>query len=300
MDNSKKDIIIGTRGSELALKQAEIVRVKLIAIDKNLEVEIKIIKTEGDINQAPIPLDVVGKGWFTKEIETALLKKEIDIAVHSLKDLPEDLPKGLMLGAYPEREDPRDCLVSKNNVKLRDLSKGAIVGTDSLRRKVQVLAIRGDLIVKSIRGNVPTRVKKMDEGQFDAVILAVAGLKRLNLEDRIAEYFEPNVLTPAPGQGILAVEIRKDDEEIRRIVGIINDDLVGKSATIEREFSAMVGGGCKAPVGAYASCTEKECRLIVMVAEDENSKIIKKSIIFPIKDYRAQLKRLILGLKEKL
>lgn len=295
---AKSKITIGTRGSDLALKQSEIVKEKILALVKNLEVEIKIIKTEGDVNQSPIPLDVVGKGWFTKEIENELLKKEIDIAVHSLKDLPEKLPKGLCLKAYSEREDPRDCLVSKDNLKLKDLPKGARVGTDSLRRKVQVLAMRPNLDVKSIRGNVPTRIKKMDEGQFDAVILAVAGLKRLGLEERIAQYFDIDEITPAPGQGILAVEVRENDRGVGEIVSGINQKQVERAAEIERKFSSIIGGGCKAPVGAYAVCDGDDCRLSVMVAKDGNSPIFRKNISFSYRDAKPKLKKLALELKE--
>lgn len=267
-------IIIGTRGSDLALIQSEIVRKKILALDPKLTVEFKVIKTEGDVNTSPIPLDTVGKGWFTKEIEAELLDGTIHLAVHSLKDLPETLPVGLRIGAFPGREDARDVLVSRGNVQLKDLPRGARVGTDSTRRRVQVLAMRSDLIVTSMRGNVPTRVKKVDENQYDAAILAAAGLKRLGLEKRIAQYFSIDEITPAPGQGILAVEVKDNFDLLEKL----NDHTTQVAAGAERAFSKVVGGGCKEPVGAYAEIKGEDIILHGMIAPEDGSKIVRDSI----------------------
>jgi len=275
-------MIIGTRGSELARKQSEIVSKKLREKNPDISIDIKIIKTEGDVNMAPIPSDVMGKGWFTKEIEKELLAGTIDIAVHSLKDLPEELPPGLSIGAYPEREDARDVLVSKNSIHFKDLKSGAVIGTDSPRRTVQLKAMRSDIGVKSIRGNVPTRIEKMDKGEYDAVVLAAAGLNRLQLEHRITEYFDGDVMTPAPGQGILAVEYRTNDEKTGKIVASIMDTTAEHAARAERAFSSKIGGGCKQPVGAYMTIEGDTFTLKAVIAFEDSSKVIRDSVSGPI------------------
>jgi hydroxymethylbilane synthase len=276
--NERKTIIIGTRGSQLAMKQSQAVCDKLKAFDPELQIEIKIIKTEGDVNQSPIPSDVMGKGWFTKEIEKELLNGTIDLAVHSLKDLPEKLPEGLDIGAYPEREDPRDAFVSKEGLSLAQLPKGAIIGTDSPRRRVQILAIRPDVEVKSIRGNVPTRLEKMESQGYDAVVLAAAGLKRLGLENRITHYFDPDEMTSAPGQGILAVEFKIGNSLAESLAAAITDTDAERAARIERTFSREVGGGCKQPVGAYVECEGNNFTLRAVVAHEDGSHIVRDSI----------------------
>ena len=216
-------IIIGTRGSDLALAQTDIVKKLVTSLDPSITVEIKVIKTEGDKNMAPIPTDVVGKGWFTKEIEKALLTREIDLAEHSLKDLGEVLPEGLIISAIPARGDVRDVLVSKNNIQVKDLPEGAIIGTDSARRKVLLLQMRSDLQVESVRGNVNTRLRKLQEEDYDALVLAAAGLQRLGMEDIITEYFDPFEFIPAPGQGAIAIQTRSSDTELNRLLVKIND-----------------------------------------------------------------------------
>lgn len=277
----KSPLIVGTRGSDLALKQADITTHALLRAEPTLTVEIKIIKTEGDTNQSPIPLDVVGKGWFTKEIEQALLEGSVDIAAHSLKDLPELLPPGLHIGAYLEREDARDVLVSKNNSALDALPQGAVVGTDSLRRKVQLLALRSDLAVVSIRGNVPTRVQKLVSGDYDALVLAAAGLKRLGMEDTITQYFEVSDMTPAPGQGTLALEVRKDDTALATLLAAIQDADAAHASTIERSFSRAMGGGCKSPTGAYAFREGDQWVIIGMQADFEHT-IVREEMRAPL------------------
>jgi len=245
-------IIIGTRGSALALKQTELIRNALLAVDASLHIETKIIVTQGDTDGRPIPKDEVGKGWFSKEIERSLQAGEIDLAVHSLKDLPEQLAEGLVIGAIPERADPRDVLVLRNHRSFAELPAGSVIGTDSIRRKVQLLALRPDIVVESIRGNVPTRLEKMKNGNYDGLMLAAAGLHRLGLQKEITQYFDHEMSTPSPGQGALAVEIKADNETLAALVAKIDHPMTAREVRAERSFSHTIGGGCKKPVGAYA------------------------------------------------
>lgn len=221
----QKKIIIGTRGSQLSLIQTNLIKDLLQPLVQERIIEIKTITTAGDKNMKPIPLDTIGKGWFTKEIDKQLLAGHVDLAVHSLKDLLDVLTPGLTIAGIPEREDPREALVSRNNKKLRELKKGAIIGTDSLRRKIQILKLRPDLIVRSVRGNVNKRLEKLDAGEYDALMLAVAGLKRLGLEKRITEYFDPKTFVPSPGQGALAVVTKKSKRTITTIVSKLNHEI---------------------------------------------------------------------------
>jgi hydroxymethylbilane synthase len=277
---SQKTLIIGTRGSALALVQADIVVRALKAADPSCNTEVRVITTRGDVNQNPIPLDTIGKGWFTGEIEQALMEGEIDMAVHSLKDMGEDMPPGLSILAYLPREDARDALITKRGEALEDLPQGAIVGTDSARRQAQMLALRPDLRMESLRGNVPTRLEKLSSQNYDAVILAAAGLKRLGLEARITRYFEPDEMTPAPGQGILALQAREDNATLARLLSLINDPAAARAAHIERSFSKVMGGGCKSPTGAYAWRDGEVCRLIGMTLDTEE-KILREEIEAP-------------------
>lgn len=275
----KRTLVIGTRGSDLALIQADIVRRALLGTEPSLKIDIKIIKTHGDENQEPIPLDTVGKGWFTQEIESALLKKEIDLAVHSLKDMAEDRTSGLTIGAYLPREDARDVLITINGGSLEEIKEGATVGTDSVRRQIQMRALRPDLRPVSLRGSVPTRLLKLVAGECDAIILAAAGLKRLGLEDRITRYFEPDEMTPAPGQGILAVEVRQANA-LENILASINNNEAAQAAHIERSFSRILGGGCKAPTGAYAFQKGSIWRLLGMTV-DTHMNIMREEVHEP-------------------
>lgn len=274
-------ITIGTRGSDLALIQTEIVKNNLLAIDPTLEINVSIIKTKGDKNMSPIPLDTVGKGWFTKEIEKALLDKTIDLAVHSLKDMPEELPNGLAITAITKREDPRDVLVSRDKHTLADLPSGAIIGTDSSRRRLQVLHLRSDLHVASVRGNVNTRLNKLNEGNYDALVLAAAGLKRLGKDNVITQYFDPTAFIPAPGQGALAIETRKSDSILTAFLSNIIDKPTEIATNAERAFAAATGGGCKLPVGAYAVCNGDTCKLYGMLASLDGSQYIVDAIEGP-------------------
>ena len=275
-------ITIGTRGSALALKQADITAKAIRAIDPSVEIHVRVIETHGDVNQNPIPLDTIGKSWFTKEIEGALLDGEIDLAVHSLKDMAEDMPEGLCIGAYLQREDARDALITKRGETLDRLRRGAVIGTDSARRQIQMKALRPDVVMQSLRGNVPKRLEKLATEAYDAVILASAGLKRLGLEEKITRYFTIEEMTPAPGQGTLAVQARTVDHALDELLTRINDADAAHISRIERSFSATVGGGCKSPTGAYAVRDGDECIFTGMIVA-EDGRIIRDTIRSPWK-----------------
>ena len=258
-------LVIASRGSQLALWQARWVAAQLSAAGH--ECRIEIIKTTGD-KITGVPLAKVGtKGLFTKEIEEALLDGRADLAVHSLKDLPTELPEGLVLAAVPEREDPRDAVVGK---KLADLPPGAKVGTSSLRRAAQLLKLRPDLQVESIRGNLDTRLRKLDEGQYDAILLAAAGLKRLGWGDRIAEILEPEQMCPAVGQGALAIETRAGFEA----VAMLDHADTHTAVMAERGVLRALGGGCQVPIGAYATVFNGRVRLLAIVAAPDGSRMV--------------------------
>jgi len=241
---------IGTRGSSLALAQSERVRASLPGSPRDHR--LVVIKTTGDLNPTAALARIGGKGVFTKEIEEALLRSEIDIAVHSLKDLPTDERPGLRLGALLRREDPRDAFVSRDGSTFEKLRSGATVGTSSLRRRSQVLASRPDLRVEDLRGNVPTRLARVQEGTLDSIIVAVAGLIRLRLLDRATQVLEESVMLPAPGQGILAIQIRAGDAATAAAVASMNDAQAAAEAAAERALLEGLGGGCLVPVGARA------------------------------------------------
>ena len=243
---------IGTRSSRLALIQTELIVVELKKRAPELEIEVKTIATKGDTDHSPIPLDTIGKAWFTSEIEEALSRRDIDLAVHSLKDVMPEIPKGLATFPVLTREDPRDVLVSKKSVHLAQLHRGAIIGTDSLRRKALLLQQRPDVNIKSIRGNVETRVQKLRDEDYDGIVIAAAGLKRLGLIDVATEFFDPTTFVPAIGQGVLAAEIRKDERELEALLVSIQDENTCIANDAEQAFSREVGGGCKLPIGCYA------------------------------------------------
>ncbi|HSW97665.1 MAG TPA: hydroxymethylbilane synthase [Candidatus Saccharimonadales bacterium] len=271
-------IIIGTRGSQLSIAQTNIIKDKLLELHPQLEIELNLITTKGDVNMTPIPLDTVGKGWFTKEIDKALLQGEIDVAVHSLKDLPEILPKGLLLAATPEREDARDVLVSRKNLSLDKLPTGAIIGTDSIRRKIQILHKRPDLIVKSVRGNVNTRLAKLESGEYDALILAAAGLIRLGFENKITEYFSVDDVVPSPGQGTLAIVVKETNDKLISFIKKINYSTTVMATEAERAFSKELGGGCKTPTGAYAECKNDRITIYGMLGSLDGKNITKQKL----------------------
>lgn len=272
-----RTLTIGTRGSELALIQAGIASTALKQLHPELSINICVIQTQGDVNHNPIPLDTIGKGWFTGEIEQALLRHDIDLAVHSLKDMADEMTTELHIGAYLEREDARDVLVTKNGESLEELKSGAVIGTDSARRQVQILELCPDLRVQSMRGNITTRLEKLARGEYDAAILAAAGLKRLGLTERIMRYFEPHEITPAPGQGVLALQSRTGDYELNALLTKLNNPDAAQAAMIERSFSRATGGGCKSPTGAYAARHGDECVLTVMIVSDDGTLVRKTS-----------------------
>lgn len=270
-------LIIGSRGSRLALWQAEQAKARLLDLNPDLQIQIEVIKTTGDVK--PDPLSVIGgKGVFTKELEEALLAKRIDIAVHSLKDLPTILPAQLSISAICEREDPRDALILRAGAKaesLRELPSGFVVGTSSQRRLAQLKSLRDDLVVKDLRGNVDTRVRKLDEGQYDALILASAGLIRLGLKDRISAAISPSEILPAVGQGAIAIEIRADDEVAAAAASKLNHRETELACRAERAFLRSLGGGCQFPIAAHAVVEGQTLQLEGLVAHPTGSEIIR-------------------------
>ena len=274
----KNSIVIGTRSSKLALWQADYVAERLRGEHPGLQVEKKLMTTKGDrILHAPLA-KIGGKGLFTKELETAMLEGEIDIAVHSLKDMPTEVPEGLVISAVTERLDSGDALVSRKYTSLRELPPGAKVGTSSLRRRAQLLHVRPDLSIRDLRGNVNTRLRKLDEGEFDAIVLAVAGLKRLGFAARIAEVLPREILLPAVGQGALAIEVREDDEEVRKLVDFLNHEDTVNCAKAERAFLARVEGGCQVPVGVYASAADGELVVEAVIASLDGKRLYRDKL----------------------
>ena len=249
---SSRTFIVGTRGSRLALRQTEITLEALRGAHPGRTFEARTIQTSGDRSTASLT-EIGGRGVFVIEIERALLAGQIDIAVHSLKDLPSEETRGLTIAAVCPREDPRDALVSRSGARLAELPAGAKVATGSPRRAVQVQAARPDVIVTDIRGNVDTRLRKVEEGEYDAVVLAAAGLKRLGWLERAAQLFEPEEMLPAVGQGALAVQTRSDDTETLAAVAALDDPVTRAAVTAERAFERRLGGGCAAAIGGYAT-----------------------------------------------
>ena len=264
----KSTITIGTRGSQLALWQAEYVRKCLSNHFPDRSIELKVIKTTGD-RITDRSLVGLGKGVFTKEIEIALLDGTIDLAVHSMKDLPTELPDGLCIAAIPVREDPRDVLVTESGLLLDQLPKGAKIGTTSPRRRSQLLHLRPDLQVVDVRGNLDTRLRKLHETELDGVILAAAGIKRLIGEEIVTEYFEADQMVPAAGQGALGVEARADDLEIKTLLDAINDSRSETEVLAERSVLQELGGGCQVPIGVNALLKDDRLHLIATVCSPD-------------------------------
>ena len=274
----KQKIRIGTRGSRLAIWQAEYLAEQLRQADSALEIEIVTITTSGD-KILDVPLAKIGgKGLFTKEIEREILDGTIDIAVHSLKDMPTDLPDGLVIGAVTKRTDPRDALVSLSGKSFDELPVGARVGTSSLRRRAQLLALRPDLQIIDLRGNVDTRLAKLQNGELDAVVLAAAGLQRLGLQENITELFALERFLPAVGQGILAVEARAGDDKILNILRTVNDEATAASAEAERSFLRRIEGGCQIPVGVYAETSDGKTGITALIASLDGRQIVRGTL----------------------
>ena len=272
-------IVIGSRGSKLALWQAEWVQSRLAAAHPGLDASIKVITTTGDrITDVSLPtLGAQGKGLFTKELEDEMLDGRIDIAVHSLKDLPTELPGGLQVGAIPEREEVRDALITKDAASFEHLPRAAHIGTSSLRRQAQLLAAKPDLRLSPIRGNVDTRLRKLETGEYDAIVLASAGLRRLGYAEKITEYLSEDLVLPAVGQGALAIESRKDDEEVDSIIRVINHSPTRLACEAERAFLKGLGGGCLVPIAALARINGHRIDLKGLVAAPDGSEIIRGS-----------------------
>lgn len=274
-----RKVVIGSRKSNLALTQTDWVIEQLKQAGAPFEFEVKKIVTKGDKILDVTLSKVGGKGLFVKEIEQAMFDKEIDMAVHSMKDMPAEIPSGLTIGTIPVREDHRDAFISNGNVLLKDLPAGSIIGTSSLRRGSQILAVRPDLEIKWIRGNIDTRLRKLKEEDFDAIVLAAAGLIRMGWSDEIVtEYLEPEVSTPAVGQGALAIECRDDDHELMEWLQKINDEHTTKTVTAERTFLHLLNGGCQIPIGGYAKLEGEDVVLQALVATPDGKTVLKEEV----------------------
>jgi hydroxymethylbilane synthase len=275
----KDRLVIGSRGSQLALRQTRLIQEKLSAPYPHLILDVEIIKTSGDVKTEPLSI-IGGKGVFTKELEDALIDGRIDIAVHSLKDLPTIVPDKLAIAAICEREDARDALVlrngfAQNHSSLNDLRSGAVVGTSSQRRLAQLKHLRRDVVVNDLRGNVDTRLRKLDEGQYDALILAAAGLRRLELGSRINTMIPISEMLPAVGQGALAIETRSGDDGVIEIVRTLDHPPTHVACAAERAFLRALGGGCQLPIAGYAIDSDGELSLEGLVADRDGREIVR-------------------------
>ncbi len=280
MNTNKEKIVIATRASDLALWQAYFVKNKIEKQFPNIEVKLNKITSRGDkILDKPLAL-IGGKGHFTKELEDEMLLGNADIAVHSLKDVPSFMPEGLELAAITKREDQSDVFLSHKYKNFKDLPKNAIIGTTSLRRRMQIKAIRNDLIMKDLRGNVNTRLKKLKEGQYDAIILAYIGLKRLDLLKNIpfVEKMPFEIMTPPMGQAALGIEILSNNKKIKKIVSLLNDKDTSLCSKIERDFVRNIGAGCSAPVSINARIEKDKIVVRAMVGYPDGTHIIKEKI----------------------
>lgn len=295
----KQKLVVGTRSSQLALWQADFVIGELAKKYPELVVEKRLMTTKGDkILNAPLA-KIGGKGLFTKELETAMLEGEIDIAVHSLKDMPVVVPEGLVITAITQRADPGDAFVSSKYESFQQLPAGAKVGTSSLRRKAQLLHARPDLQIEDLRGNVNTRLRKMEEENFDGIILACAGLKRLGFGDKIRQVLPRTMCLPAVGQGALAIECRQADKETRELLEFLNDRCTRLCTEAERGFLATVEGGCQVPVGVHAVSAEAGIRVEAVIASLDGSTLLRDALEAEVKN--AQEARAVgVNLAEKL
>lgn len=276
-----RKIIVGSRRSKLALTQTNWVIEQLKKLDDSFDFEVKEIVTKGDRILDVTLSKVGGKGLFVKEIEQAMLDQEIDMAVHSMKDMPAVLPEGLVIGCIPKREDHRDALISKDHVKLNDLKPGAIVGTSSLRRGAQLLAKRPDLEIKWIRGNIDTRLAKLETEEYDAIILAAAGLSRMGwAKDVVTEFLEPEVCLPAVGQGALSIECRGSDEQLLALLEKFTCTETKQTVLAERAFLDKMEGGCQVPIAGFARLNDQdEITLIGLVASADGKTILKEQVV---------------------
>jgi len=277
--NPSLTLTVGSRGSKLALVQTRMVIDALGRIAPDVTVAVRIIRTEGDRNQHDSLTALGGRGVFVGEIEEQLLEGEIDFAVHSLKDLPASQPAGVCLVAVPERADARDVLVARNGLSLDQLPQGARIGSSSERRSSQLLALRPDLQNRNIRGNVGTRLRKLDENEYDAIVLAAAGIARLQLENRVSQYFSTAEMLPAVAQGALVVECREDDQLLRELFVPLDHQDTRTAVMAERAFLRGLGGGCQMPIAAHATLKGGELRLEGLVARRDGQRIVRDEII---------------------
>lgn len=282
-----KVLRIATRQSPLALWQAHYVKDRLMACHPGLSVELVPMVTRGDVILDTPLAKVGGKGLFVKELELALLENRADIAVHSMKDVPVEFPQGLGLTTICKREDPRDAFVSNHFDSIDALPAGSVVGTSSLRRQCQIAAERPDLVIRSLRGNVGTRLSKLDNGDYDAIILAVAGLKRLGLESRIRLALSPEQSLPAVGQGAVGIECRLDDEQTRALLAPLNHDETAVRVRAERAMNTRLEGGCQVPIGSYAELKDGELWLRALVGAPDGSQMVRGERRGPAKDAEA-------------
>jgi hydroxymethylbilane synthase len=294
-----EEIRIGTRGSQLALWQARHVKDLITDAFPGIHVSITVIKTTGDrITDRPLA-QVGGKGLFVKEIETALLTHDIDLAVHSMKDMPGDLPSGLTIGAVPCRENPFDVLISRQGLMLSDYPPGAVVGTSSLRRGSQLRHLRPDLEIRSIRGNLDTRLRKLMAKEFDAVVLAAAGLLRLGQADKITQYLDDIVMVPAVGQGALCIETRQNDPKTARINEKLDHSPTRVCVTGERAFLKQIEGSCHIPVACHGKIINDQVQLTAVVASEDGRQLIREQTISPVTDVAAKGRDLAQTVLEK-
>ncbi|OUS39666.1 hydroxymethylbilane synthase [Oleispira antarctica] len=284
---SARTLRIATRKSPLALWQAEHVKARLIALNPDLIVELVTFTTKGDIILDTPLAKIGGKGLFVKELEVAMLAGDADIAVHSMKDVPMEFPEGLELGVILERETPTDAFVSNNFNSLDELPQGAIVGTSSLRRQCQLQNLRPDLVIRSLRGNVQTRLGKLDAGEFDAIILASAGLLRLEMESRIAQYLAPEVSLPAGGQGAVGIELRSDDAETLALLKPLQHDTTAYRVTAERAMNRRLEGGCQVPIACYAEEENGELWLRGLVGSVDGKQMLSCEYRAPVAEAEA-------------
>ncbi len=282
-----KTLRIATRKSQLALWQAEFVKAELLKHHPDLQVELLPISSRGD-KILDVPLAKVGgKGLFVKELETAMLDDKADIAVHSMKDVPMEFPEGLGLSVICEREDPRDAWVSNTYLSLDSLPKGAVVGTSSLRRQSQLLHLRPDIEVTFLRGNVNTRLAKLDAGEYDAIVLASAGLLRLEMRERIASFLSPETMLPAGGQGAVGIECRVDDEQTQALLAPLHHSRTAQQVLAERAVNRRLEGGCQVPIGCFAVHQGNELWLRGLVAEPDGSLLLFDEVRGPAEDGEA-------------
>lgn len=283
----KETLKIGTRGSGLALTQTNWIADKIRKEHPALNVEVVIIKTTGDIMQDISLVKIGGKGVFVKELEEALLKGSVDMAVHSMKDVPAELPEGLMIAVTPEREDPRDILISRNSRKLEEMPKGARIGTGSLRRGYQLLNYLPDIEIVPLRGNLDTRIKKIETDGLEGVILAASGIRRMGWAGTISQYIPIETMLPAVCQGVLGLEVRSNDIDTREILAFLNHGTTALEVTAERSFLRRLGGGCQLPIAGYAQIHGNQLLVKGLVGGVDGKVMLRDEVTGPVEDGRS-------------